>query len=212
MGIYASLAVCRTVSTDAMQILFGAPPLDLVVLKAAAVYKIKKGKEMTQLDLISNEEVSRMSMTECKALMDDRIINRWQEKWCNTDKGRATYRFIQDVTFAQARPDFKPNIYALFILTGHGSLNEFLHKRNLSDTPACDCGHAVEDWLHVLTECPLYAHFRDLNAMKITCEQGGMNVGRVLETKESYLALCTFANNTFACRRARAQPRAIDRT
>lgn len=58
--------------------------------------------------------------------MNDRIIYEWQTRWTNSDKGRVTHGFMRKVDFAMNCVEFKPNMYLLFILTGHGSMNDFL--------------------------------------------------------------------------------------
>ncbi len=42
-------------------------------------------------------------------------------------------------------------MFDLFVFTGHGSMNEFLNKRELSDTDLCDCG-GVENVSHIVFE------------------------------------------------------------
>ncbi|GLV33216.1 hypothetical protein CBL_08384 [Carabus blaptoides fortunei] len=60
-----------------------------------------------------------------------------------------------------------------YILTGHGGMNGFLHKRGLEEDPGCACGVGEENWEHVLFQCMLYADLRDLH--------GTGNVARVNE-------------------------------
>lgn len=41
--LLAGLSVCKTVSTDALQLLMSAPPPELDVLRLSNVYRIKRG-------------------------------------------------------------------------------------------------------------------------------------------------------------------------
>ncbi|KAH8355777.1 hypothetical protein KR093_005162, partial [Drosophila rubida] len=100
-------------------------------------------------------------------------MREWQLRWDNdADHGRVTLRFFPDAGFVFSRPDFGFSLRAGFLLTGHGSLNGFLHQRALSSTPACSCGAPLESWLHMLCECPLYADIRRLDDMGILLEHG----------------------------------------
>lgn len=76
---------------------------------------------------------------------------------------RAMYAFIKDVRFVERCESFEPNLNMGYILTGHGSVNEFLYKRGLSETEGCSYGFDSEDWKHILIECPFYNDIRRLN-------------------------------------------------
>ncbi|GLV33206.1 hypothetical protein CBL_20083 [Carabus blaptoides fortunei] len=79
-------------------------------------------------------------------------------------KGRVTYIFIPDFTFASKTQWFDPSLRLNYILTGYGSMNGFLHKWRLEEDPGCACD---EDWEHVLLQCMLYIDLRDLHGMGI---------------------------------------------
>lgn len=94
-----------------------------------------------------------------------------------------------------------------FLLTGHGSLNAFLHKRGLVSSPTCSCGYESEDWRHVTIACPLYADIRDLSAMGITeLTDGSHDFSHALATRESYDHLGQFAHAVFLRKRNAAVP------
>ncbi|KAH8272258.1 hypothetical protein KR018_011934, partial [Drosophila ironensis] len=158
------LPVCRTVSTLALQVLAGAPPLDLVAMKKAVKYKLKRGYPLEEYDWLYGEDLSGLSwqvarMDECQqvARMDECLLSDWQSRWDDADSpGRVTNKFIPDASFAYWNPNFGFSMRAGFLLTGHGSLNAFLHRRALSDTAACSCGDPNEDREHILCACPLY--------------------------------------------------------
>ena len=46
-ALLACLAVCRTVSMDALHVLAAAMPWDLVAIKVAIIYKVKRGLALT---------------------------------------------------------------------------------------------------------------------------------------------------------------------
>lgn len=197
------MPVCRTVSTDALQVLMGAPPLDLVVLQTSIAYRIRRGLPLLVTDWTPDVSVRDMSTTEWKAMLKERVQSRWQSRWNQSQNGRVTYQFIHDVAFVEGRLDFGFSLSLGFLLTGHGSLNAFLRKRNLSTTGGCDCGAILEDWAHVLCVCPLYEDIRDLRAMGIMIENGEFNVSSALATSEQTARLNEFACQVFTRRRNR---------
>jgi hypothetical protein len=153
------LPVCRTVSTDAMQVLLGVPPLDLVVRQRATRFKIKRSINLLQNDLLFGVDVGQLDAKGVKMALNDLVLSLWQSRWNSSQSGRVTYRYIPDVRNAVCfTRDW--GLAAGFLLTGHGSLNAFLHRRNLSATAGCVCGDTSETWEHVLCHCPQYSHFR----------------------------------------------------
>ena len=170
----ACLPVCRTVSTDAMQVLLGAPPLDLIVVQRAVAFRLRRGLSVSLLrnDWISDDDVEREGYLGSKRLLDDRVRSRWQDRWDNSPNGRVTYEYIRDVRFVEGNPDFRFCLSLGFLLTGHGPLNAFLHQRHLSDRSGCLCGARCEDWVHLIAECPMYSDIRDLGGMGISWTDG----------------------------------------
>ena len=60
------------------------------------------------------------------------------------------------------------------------------------------CGAAREDWRHMLFDCSMYEHLRDLSGCGIrVSDDGRVNVERVLECMETYECFCKYASNVF---------------
>ena len=201
VAMLGCMPVCRTVSTDALQVLLGVAPLDLEVIRRAIIFKIKKGLPLLGHDWISANDLANGDVRQNKALLDECLVSRWRTRWTDSTKGRVTYDFIRDADFVRERPDFGFGLSLGFILTGHGSLNAFLHKRGLSDTPDCGCGRGQEDVGHILTECPYYDNIRDLDGMGITHTGAGWDYSRVLEDDRTFRRLGEFARAVFNRRR-----------
>ena len=72
--------------------------------------------------------------------------------------------------------------------TGHCSLNSYLHRFGLADSPLCECGTGEETVEHFLLECPLYREQRT----ELRNKAGTMNmpVDALLGTSEVILK-CT---------------------
>lgn len=199
--LLACLSVCRTVSTDALQVLMGVPPLDLEVMQRGINFKIKRRLELCDSDWPMPENVRDLSAKERKILLRDCVMTRWQERWTESENGRVTFQYIKDVTFVEDHSYFEFNLALGFLLTGHGSMNDFLHRRCLSESAACACGAICENWEHVLCECPMYSDLRDLGRMGVESIDGGYDFSRVLGSEANFACAREFAAEAFKIRR-----------
>lgn len=188
----ACLRTCRTVSTHAKQVLMRSLPWDLEVGRQAVRYKLRKGLPMSPRDMLSEAEAAAGG---ARKTLDERATEMWQQRWNESTKGRVTFQFIPIVGQPMS-DDFDPTTYTLFLLTGHGSMNEYLeaHTRT-TESAECLCGAGSENWRHILMDCFLYDDLRDPVKMAIDIEN--MVVSRVLETEESFAALSEFADAVF---------------
>ena len=178
--LYACLNVCKTVSTDAMQILMGALPWDLECVRNGLRRMILNEWSICENELVNVDELTGRSMEERVKLVDERAYARWQTRWNESVNGRVTSEYIKNVRFVERNAWFDPSVYACFLLTGHGSMNAFLYERNLCESERCACGAAKEDWRHVLFDCSMYEDLRDLSGCGISVsEDGRVNVERV---------------------------------
>lgn len=195
VAILGCLPVCRTVSTDALQVLMGAVPWDLEVLRVAITFCLRRGYpiEITnELDLpVTPTVYDRHTL----GLIDAAVTRCWQSRWDNSTKGRVTYAFIRDVTLVNKRRELGLCLPLGFLLTGHGSLNAFLYRRGLATDSGCSCGAAIEDWRHVLLYCPLYADIRA--ATNFECG----DLCGLISSSEALSRLDAFARRVFARRR-----------
>lgn len=64
------------------------------------------------------------------------------------------------------------------LMTGHCSLNGYLHPFNIIDDPTCECGHVSETVKHFLLVGPLYEKERDEMRRKVGV--GGMRMENLL--------------------------------
>ncbi|KAH8394361.1 hypothetical protein KR215_009582, partial [Drosophila sulfurigaster] len=135
-----------------------------------------------------------------KKLLKECVLSDWQVRWNISVNGRVTREFIRDVNFAADRPDFRFNLSLGFLLTGHASLNAFLHLKSLCDSPKCRCGLAAKTAMHVLCECPLYSDIRVMDELGIRQTGGGFDVSQSLSTNTSVGKLNEFACIVFARR------------
>lgn len=195
------LPVCRTVSTMALQVLAGAPPFDLVARRLAISFKLKRDYPLEESDWLYGEDLANLSWKQKMARLDEGLLCEWQRRWDDGDSpGRVTHRFIPNAGFVYSERRFGFTLRAGFLLTGHGSLNAFLHGRSLSDTPACLCGAEREDWQHFLCACPLYADLRDLDGLGVQYTDGDWTFSDVTASQERMRTLDGFAGLAFSRR------------
>lgn len=198
--MYACVRVCRTVSTEAMQVLLGWLPWDLECLRRANEFKIKKRLRMGARDVVTNVEILGMNVEGACKIVEHRVYEEWQRRWDACRNGRVTYTFIKNVRFAECTRMFEPSLRVCYILTGHGTLNAWLYERKLAESPLCMCGKAPEDWRHLLCECEMYASFRNLDDMGVYSDNTGMNVSRVLSSSATYESMCAFVERAYKMR------------
>ena len=199
--MYVCVRVCRTVSTEAMQVLLGWLPWDLECVRRANVYKARRRLGMNENDLVNEGEIDRLSEAEVNELVENRAYEAWQRRWHGSVNGRVTYEFVKDVRFACKLYEFEPSLRVCYILTGHGTLNDWLYERNLAESPVCLCGSPRENWVHVLCECDMYACFRNLDEMGVIVRgDGSMDVSQVLRMKGTYMKMCSFIERAYRMR------------
>lgn len=134
--LHAITSAYNTVSTRALQILEGTPPIQLHIEMAIRVHNGMKRSE--------SEEI---------------LIERWQALWDTSTKGRWTHNFFPDIRSRLNTP-ISFDHYTAQIVTGHGDFNGKLNHFNLVDTPECSCEYTYEAAEHMLTACPNYDDIR----------------------------------------------------
>lgn len=153
--------ICKTTSTEAMQVLTGHLPIDLNAVLFAAYYEIRTNKHISCINVLpsapgrSNEDITRLRGEETQ-----HIYLAWQNRWENSTKGRITYKFIPEVDYVIKNKWFKPNVILTSILTGHGSVNYKLYNMKIRKTPLCPFCGQTETVEHVVWECRRYNSLR----------------------------------------------------
>lgn len=113
---------------------------------------------MAETDILTSDEAECSNVM---SIIDQRIEELWQQRWTASVKGRVTHLFMPTVGPANAM--FDPPMKTSFLLTGHGSMNHYLHKHTGLSRQECMCGWEREDWAHILVDCAIYADLRDLH-------------------------------------------------
>lgn len=111
----------------------GVLPADLQVVRAGLLYAIKRGWAVSWKNTeISEENVfvschqRRLIKLDNIRILEDAIGNEWQRRWDDSNKGRCTYRFINDVGGIGRAPWIDLNYRIKSFLSGHGFLRQIL--------------------------------------------------------------------------------------
>ncbi|EFA13507.2 Putative 115 kDa protein in type-1 retrotransposable element R1DM-like Protein [Tribolium castaneum] len=206
-GLLVCLRVCRTVSTDAMEVLMGVLPWRHQALLRTVMFLRSRGRPVGLVGVVEDRELEDLGRSGVRDLLRDRLFARWQREWDGSETGRVLYCFVPDVETVRRCKWFWVGMHEGYIMTGQGSMNAWLHDRGLSESPECECGAPREDWMHVLVECVLYEDLRDLEAMGLVVENDGEINGlrEIVMNEESFKTYVEFARNVFA-RRVRMVP------
>ena len=174
--------------------------------KRSVAYKIKKGViDDMMVEYETRKNANEKGMKGSMAYLQERMYEKWQERWNASEKGRVTYEFISKVNDIREKEWFDPSLYVCYLMTGHGSLNKFLYDRKLGEDAICDCGKANEDWKHVLIECELYEDVRNLSEMGIRMDGNTAKVNGCMDMEKHFRKLSEFARVVFERRKTRSE-------
>lgn len=144
----------RDVSYLPLTVITATPPLDYLIEKRTIMYLFRRKEVIdwrrVRLSEPRSPEWREWSPAELAVHLDKCIQQKWQEEWNNCEKGRWTKELlpVEEV----GKPD--NNFYLTQALSGHGSFNEYLHRRKRRSTPLCRCGKNEQTPDHV------FKHFR----------------------------------------------------
>jgi hypothetical protein len=148
----------KTISADAVQVIAGVPPIDLYCIYLTNCHKTPQDKT-----------------AHWEALLDS-----WQTRWTNSDKGRVTYRFFPDVRERLQNKHFQTDHYITQVVSGHGHMRATLHRFTLVPSPLCEADNENDDVEHWLYHC---SHFLSIRERTIS-----------LCTSNAYTALVVSSN------------------
>lgn len=188
----------RTTSTDAMQTIAGALPMDLVIVERGLKSMVRRNvavnwneyffnKKMIEEEFDIHEEYLKISLT---------VRESWQDRWDGGEHGRQTYKFVKNVDFAIINKWFAPCRECVYLITGYGSIGSTLYRRgaiDFKDCPACDSEDETVD--HMILECPAYEHIR-YEELKFYIK----DCNKLINTPDSYGKFREFAQKLFQTR------------
>lgn len=151
----------RTVSADALMVIAGVPPLDLLLSERVATYSLKKNKKISHGSLLLDgpDSLERDEINKLNARIKRETNIMWQIKWDTSPKTRLTYRYVPDIGRKINASWLLLNHYVVQMLTGHGDFNQKLYNFNLIKSPSCLRG-ADETAEHIIFTCPFHEESR----------------------------------------------------
>ena len=187
----------RTTSTEAMCVVAGQPPIDLLCQERAYRHKVRRGDGFTHGQCVHRPEdhrgdrdYGRQTNRELRA----ETLRRWQARWDAALTGRTTRRFFEDVGQRVEAGWMRVDYYVTQFLTGHGDFQGKLHSFGLVETGECECGHPTETSEHVLHDCFRYSTERaTLEAAAERMDRGHPLRERTLVEREIFPAFKQYA-------------------
>ncbi|KAF0710064.1 Uncharacterized protein FWK35_00033202 [Aphis craccivora] len=180
-ALLAVTGAYKTTSTRALQVIAGAPPINLII-------KMKINKE----NGLTRQEAEEICLQE------------WQTLWTESDKGRWTHSFLPDVRTRMITP-IAFDHYTTQILSGHGDFNGKLASFKLAEVPTCNCGYQEETARHVLDDCPIADPER--TKLRTTMEELGLSWpyenSQYTRHRKAWEALSEFARSYFTAKEKR---------
>lgn len=126
----------RTVSDDAVCVVAGMPPVDILAMEQRLFGRSSRENRRTERA---------------------QTIAEWQTRWNQSQKGHWTFRLIPSFKKWVNRRHGEVNFYLTQLLTSHGCFRGYLHKYKIEDTPSCPtCKSTTEDVEHMFFRCPRF--------------------------------------------------------
>lgn len=173
-----------------MQVVAGFLPLDLEI-----TWDIIKKKLRSK---IINEEELQIQL--------NIILDKWQERWNDSNEGRWYYQMIPNVRQRLSKP-IKLDHYKVQFLTGHGDFNAKLRSFRLTSEDRCKCQKDSETVEHVLFYCENFSteRYNLRNAITSSTNDWPCATSVFLETAKNYNALAKYAKKMLRAKKGLSQ-------
>ena len=184
----ASLRVAhafRTVSYEAVCVISGMPPIELIVEERARIYRrLREDRNAIRRDVMTEEQLETTA--------------QWQQRWNTVSTGRWTHRLIPNLEVWLKRRGGEVNHYVTQLLSGHGCFLAYQKRFGITDNDLCPtCPLTVENAEHVFFECPRFQEERaelcELLRQRLTPEN---IVQLMLASEVNWQAVADYAANT----------------
>ena len=172
---------CRTVSDKAVCVIAGMMSIEVLAVEKKQLYE-------QRISIPENQEKNKKNMRPDS-------LQRWQEKWDASDKGRWTHRLIPGVDGWVNRKHGEVNYYLTQMLSNYGCFRAYLHRFKHEESPQYAAGCRVpEDAEHVFFWCQRFINVRKEleDTLRSTSEPETL-VKLMLTTEEKWSAVNGFA-------------------
>lgn len=133
-----------TISHEAVRVIAGVIPIDLMIEE-------RIGRR--------TDKEAGVDGGESKRVRREETLDRWQERWVTSTKGRETFEYIPDVR-QRKKVHWETDHYTTQFVSGHGRFKGKLRGFNLVPSDRCDHCGVAETATHVLSDCPYYEEER----------------------------------------------------
>ena len=117
-------------SGDAILVISGNIPIDLLAYERKKLWELKKTSENNKRAI---EQIKKDTMS------------AWQRRWENESRGRWTARLIKDVNQWTSQKFGEVDFYMTQLLSGHRYFKKYLHSMAKVEEPSCPYNDARED-------------------------------------------------------------------
>lgn len=178
------ISAFRTISTDALCVISGTLPIDILAEERERVYK-RGSQSNVQASLIRQEE-RQVS------------IRLWQQRWNTSDKGRWSHRLIPNIDEWVSRQHGEVDFYVCQLLSGHGCFRKYLYRFKHDISPECPhCLGVEEDAEHIFFVCSRFGAERleleRVAGARLTVENV---IEYMMDSKDVWDAVAIFALKT----------------
>lgn len=163
-----------TVSRDAVGVIAGIAPIDLMAKERKRVYQERKNQH--------------------RPPADEDTMAEWQGRWQERNMDKWTYRFIPDIKRWTNRRHGEVNLHLTQALSGHGCFAEYLNRFGKLDSPECwYCGYHYDDAFHTVFACDAWHGQRNIAVTftDSTLEPENM-IETMLKSKENWDTINNF--------------------
>lgn len=145
VGALRIASAYRTVSENAIFVIAGVVPIDLLALERKRIYE--RSADVGRAEATLNERTN--------------TLERWQTRWTTNEQGRWTRRLIPRLGPWMDRNHGEVNFYLTQFLSGHGYFRKYLHSMGKVTSPECKyCGWPTDDAEHTFFVCDRWTERR----------------------------------------------------
>lgn len=180
LGCLRIACAFRTVSDDAISIIAGKLPVEFAVEERCSAYEHRH---------LSGEDKRAQ-----KQRLRESSLDRWQDKWSASSKGRWTYELIPVLKQWVERKHGEVNYYLTQLLSGHGCFKAYLFRFKRSDDPNCPSCNIEETAEHVFYRCARFEELRNGLNRRLGVELTPLNtVAVMLQSRSNWNMLADYA-------------------
>lgn len=164
-----TIRVCcayRTISTDAAAVISGVIPIDLALEERAKTFQKNK---------------------ETKEKEREETLQKWNQRWQVSSKGRWTHKLIGDITPWYKRKHGEVGYHVTQLISGHGNFQAYKHRFKINDEATCMFCSEEDTAEHTLFYCDRWNQDRSTLQENLGTEVSTENlINLMLRNKSSW--------------------------